>query len=132
MERAIQIFATIHFIIIGLSHLLHPDIWVEFFIWLRERGRAGAFVHGFISLGFGSMIVAFHSVWHGPATVLTVLGWFYLVKAFMCFAVPSSQMRTLGRVSLERTGELRVVGAVYLAVAGLLCYILFSGNGPVD
>src|SRR5512134_4131075 len=63
MERAVQVFATIHFSIIGLSHLVYPDIWVDFFIWLRERGRPGAFVHGFISLGFGSIVVAFHPVW---------------------------------------------------------------------
>jgi hypothetical protein len=124
MERAVEVFATIHFSIIGLSHLVYPDIWVDFFIWLRERGRPGVFVHGFLSLGFGSIIVAFHPVWSGLPLLLTILGWFYLLKAFMCFVVPASQTRTLARVSHERGLELRIVGVVYLVIAGLMVYLV--------
>jgi hypothetical protein len=126
MARAVEAFALIHFAVMGLSHLLHPGMWVDFFIMLRDRGRSGAMVHGFLSLGFGSIVAAFHPVWSGRAAVLTVLGWLYLVKAFMCFVVPASQARTLARVSHQRTLELRMVGAAYLAVGGWLGWLLLT------
>jgi hypothetical protein len=62
VERALEVLATIQFLIVGLSHVFQRHAWVEFFIWLRERGHAGVFVHGFLSLWFGSMILAFHDV----------------------------------------------------------------------
>lgn len=72
MEQALEVFAAIHFLIVGLSHVVQRRAWVDFFIWLRERGHAGVFVHGFLSLGFGSMILAFHNVWSGLPSVLYV------------------------------------------------------------
>ena len=60
MERSIEAFAAINFIIMGLSHLTQPRAWIEFFTLLRNKGEAGAFVNGFITLGMGSLIVAFH------------------------------------------------------------------------
>lgn len=127
MERSVEVFAVIHFVLIGLSHLLRPLAWVEFFRWLHARGHAGVFVHGFLSLGFGSVVVAFHNVWAGLPTFLTVAGYVYLVKAGLCFLLPETQMRTLGRVSPERAWEMRMPGVVYLALGGVLGYSLWLG-----
>lgn len=127
MERALETLAVIHFTIVGLSHVFQRHVWVDFFVWLRERGHAGVFVHGFLSLGFGSMILAFHNVWTGPASALTVAGCLYLVKATLCFLAPASQMRSLARVSHERAWELAAPGAVYVALGGLLSYVLWRG-----
>jgi len=127
METALEVFATIHFLIVGLSHVFQLRAWVEFFIWLRERGHAGVFVHGFLSLGFGSMILAFHNVWSGLPSVLTVVGCAYTLKAALCFLLPATQMRTLRRVSHERAWELVVPGVAYVALGGLLSYSLWQG-----
>lgn len=128
MERSVEVFAVIHFAITGLSHALRPRAWAEFIIWLHSRGHAGVFVHGFISLGFGSVIVAFHNVWSGLPAVLTVVGYMYLVKASLCFLLPETQMRTLGRVSVERAWEFRIPGVVYVALGALLAYSLALRN----
>ena len=125
MERALEIFAVIHFSIVGLSHVFNTSAWVQFFTWLRDRGHAGVLVHGFLSLGFGSMIVAFHRVWSGIPAILTVLGCLYLVKATLCFVLPATQMRSLSLVSPERMWGLRVAGVLFLAIAGLLSYSLW-------
>lgn len=125
VERATEVFAVIQFTIVGLSHILRPRDWADFFIWLRERGHAGVFVHGFLSLWFGSIVLAFHNVWTGLPTVLTVVGCLYLAKAVLCFLLPWTQMRTLGRVSRERAWEFVFPGVVYVAVAGVLAYSLW-------
>ena len=72
MERAIQIYAVINLTIVGLSHVVRPHAWVDYFAWLRERREAGVFVAAFMSLIFGSVIVAFHNVWSGIPLVLTL------------------------------------------------------------
>ena len=119
METAVQIFGAIHLLVIGLSHILAPRAWADFFICLRARGESGVFVVGFMSLGFGSIIAAFHNVWSGIPAALTVIGWAQVVKALIYFCFPRFGLRRLEMVSVERA---RVFAFVILA--GLLIYHL--------
>lgn len=125
--RAIEILAGIQFLIIGLSHLLQPAAWVEFFVRLREHGRAGVFANSFLSLIFGSLIVAFHNVWTGFPIVLTVIGWAQVVKALVGFAMPHISMRGLQRVSADRLWEFQVAGLLFLVLSGLMLYLVARG-----
>jgi uncharacterized protein YjeT (DUF2065 family) len=125
MERAIELFALLNFLVMGLSHVLRPGAWVDFFILLREKGHAGVFVHGFLSLGFGALVLAFHNVWSGVPAVLSVVGVAYMVKALVCFLLPGLALRSLQRVSQERAWELMMAGVAYLAIGGSLCYSLW-------
>ena len=126
MERAIEIFAAVQFLVIGLSHLLQPRVWVEFFIWLRGKGHAGVFANGFLSLTFGSLIVAFHNVWTGLPIVLTLMGWAQVIKALVSFVMPQWGMRGLERVSYDRTRDFVVGGVVFLAMSALMLYIVLT------
>ena len=90
MERAVQVFAAVSFLVIGLSHIFQPGAWVEFFTRLRSLGRPGVFAEGFISLNFGALIVSFHNVWSGPAVVLTLIGWGQVLKALFRFVAPAA------------------------------------------
>jgi hypothetical protein len=123
-EKAIELFAAIHFFVIGLSHIFQPRAWADFFIRLRERGHAGVFVNGFLSLGFGSIIVAFHNVWEGLPMVLTIMGWAQVLKGLLCFTVPQLNMRGLQRVRVERAWEFAVAGTIFLPLGGLMVYLV--------
>ena len=124
MERATEIYAAVQFLVIGLSHLLQPRVWVDFFIRLRAMGHAGVFVNGFLSLIFGAVIVGFHNVWTGLPTVLTVIGWAQLLKALISFVMPQWGLRGLQRVSYDRAHEFVVGGVVFLALSALMTYIV--------
>lgn len=126
MERAIEILAAVQFLVIGLSHILQPRVWVDFFTWLRAKGHAGVFVNGFLSLTFGSLIVAFHNVWTGLPTVLTVIGWAQIVKALVSFVMPQWGMRGLQRVSYDRAHEFVAGGVAFLALSALMLYIVLA------
>lgn len=126
MERAVEIFAAVQFAVIGLSHMLQPGAWVEFFVWLRGKGRAGVFVVGFLSLGFGALVVAFHNVWHGWPVVLTIVGWAHVLKAAVYFAAPQVGLRSLGRVSAERAREFVIAGAVMIGLSILLTWVAIT------
>ena len=126
MERAVEIFAGVQFLVIGLSHVFQPRVWVDFFIWLRGKGHAGVFVNGFLSLGFGSIIVGFHNVWTGLAMILTLLGWAQVIKGLLSFVRPQWGMRGLQRVSYERAHEFVIGGFLFLALSALMAYLVLA------
>jgi hypothetical protein len=117
LARAVEIYAVVHFTVIGISHLIQPRVWIDLFIRLRELGHVGVFLNGFLSLLFGSIIVAFHDIWLWPSVILTLIGWAQILKALIAFALPSLAMRSLNRVSTNRAWEIQLAGAVFLGLA---------------
>lgn len=126
LETAVQIFAIIHFSVIGVSHIVAHRAWAEYFILLRDKGHAGVFVVAFMSLGFGSIVAAFHWVWSGIPLILTLLGWAQVVKGMLYFSRPAFGLRKLQSVSLERSKIFAVPGVAFVGVAGLLLYHVLS------
>ena len=102
MERAVEVFALVNFLVIGLSHVLRPRAWVAFFSFLREQGEAGVFANAFLSLTFGSIVVAFHEVWTGLPLILTLVGWAQVLKALVYFTFPALGLRGLDRPREQR------------------------------
>ncbi len=125
-EQAVQIYFVVHMATVGISHILRPTVWVGFFVRVREWGEPGVFAVGFLSVMFGSIIVAFHNVWEGIPLLVTLLGWAHVVKAAIYFAFPSVGLKALAKVRPETSGRYRVVGWLLLAVAGVVAYHLLS------
>lgn len=124
LAKAVELYAVVHFTVIGLSHVRQPAAWVRFFQLLCAHGTTGAFANGFLSLMFGSIIVAFHNIWEGGAIVLTLIGWAQIVKASVNFLAPEVGLRSMSRVSLERLWEFQAGGAILLLIAGWLMFRL--------
>jgi hypothetical protein len=122
VEQAVQIYAIINFTVIGLSHILQPHAWVDFFVILRERGKPGVFAVAFLSLIFGSIVVAFHNVWTGIPWLLTVIGWAQVVKALIYFCFPGFGLRKLQIPSHERAHLFIYPGIAFVVLAILLAY----------
>jgi hypothetical protein len=129
MERAIQTFAVIHFAVIGISHIVQPRVWAEFFIALRAQGKRGVFAIAFLTLWFGTIIVAFHNVWSGIPIVLTLVGWAQVVKGTIYFLFPGFGLKQMQRVSVERSWYFVPGGAVFIVLAGLLVFHLVRASG---
>lgn len=126
MEEAVEKLAIICFLLTGISHIFQPRVWVSFFIKLRETGDVGVFVNGFIHYPLGAIIVAFHNVWSGIPLVLTFIGYGLLLKGLVCFVLPALAIRSLNRVSLERSYEFVAAGIIQVALAGLFLYSLLT------
>lgn len=122
MERAAEVFAVVNLAVIGVSHIAQPKVWVEFFTLLRERGHAGVFFNGMLSLIFGSILVAFHNVWTGLPMIVTVLGWGQVVKGLLSLVAPPIGLKKMMRVSLDRAWEFQAVGAIFVVLAALIAW----------
>jgi hypothetical protein len=122
MERSVEVLAVILFGVCGLSHIVQPKAWAEFFIILRSNREPGAFVDGFLNLPMAGVIIAFHNTWTGIPAVLTLVGWCLLIKALIRFCAPKFALRIMARVSVERSWEFQVAGAGLMALAGLVSY----------
>ena len=127
MTRALEIFAVIQLTIVGLSHIVRHRAWAEFFIQLSALRYRGVFLHGFLSLAFGAMILAFHPVWSGMPLVLTIVGVLYLMKTVQCFVSPNVSLRSLDRVTLERSRLFIGVGVFFLSIALVTTIALVRG-----
>ena len=125
MERGLEIFVLIQGAVIGLSHVVAPRAWGEFFGWLRSKGEAGVFAIAFLTLWFGSIIVAFHPVWSGLPMIITLLGWAQVIKGAIYFIFPKVGLKMLGRVQGDTTHLFRWPGFALLALTALLAWHLF-------
>ena len=126
MHRAVEIYAIINFTIIGVSHVLRPRVWVDFFVFLRERGEAGVFAIAIPNLVFGSIIVAFHNEWSGIPIVLTIVGWANVVKAAIYLTFPAIGLRRFRCLSYERANLIVGGGIFFLLMAALLAYHVWA------
>ena len=130
MEKTVEVFAGVSFLVIGLSHLFQPIIWVEWFSRLRSLGRSGAFAEGFIALNFGALIVSFHNVWSGPAIVLTLIGWSQVLKALFRFVAPAASLRLYEKMGPERALQFRVAGVFALILSAFFLFLGLRKTTP--
>jgi len=128
MEKSLAIFAIINFTIIGLSHLFQHQGWREFFAMLCEKGKAGAFANGFLTLASGSLIIAFHNIWTGIPMVLTFVGWAYLLKSLVIFIFPDWNLRSMASVENASATKFRLAGLGLLIVAAVLSCGIWMGS----
>lgn len=126
MEHAIQVYAAVTLLVIGLSHLAQPKGWVRFYQDLVARGVNGAFFEGFLCLTFGGLIVAFHNVWRGPAIVLTIVGWGQVFKGLIRFVAPRVALRRMAAITPERAWLFQASGVFALALSGYMWWLRMS------
>lgn len=122
MELAIQKFAIVTFLVIGLSHIFQSRAWAQFFIELRSKGEMSSFFIGFLNLNMGALVVAFHNVWHGIPIILTIAGYGWVLKSLVYFVFPQRGLKTMARVTLERAWEFIAIGVMMVGLAGLLLF----------
>ena len=126
MERAIQVFASVNFFVIGLSHIFQRSAWVEYFAKLHSLGRLGPFAEGFLYLNFGAVIVSFHNVWTVPEVVLTLIGWAHVSKALFRFVAPAAVLRLYKRMGPERAWQIQMAGGLFLALSAFFVFLAFQ------
>ncbi|MCM3872375.1 MAG: hypothetical protein ND895_16960 [Pyrinomonadaceae bacterium] len=124
MELAVTKLAIICFLVTGVSHIVRPRVWAQFFIDMHNKGEVGSFQNALLHFPLGVLIVSFHNLWHGWPIVLTLIGWGLVLKSFIYFVFPQYGVRILARVSMERSWEFVVAGIISVGISGLLIFSL--------
>src|SRR5687767_2582702 len=118
MENAIELIAGINFLAIGLSHVLRPHDWVEWFAQLRAKGAPGAFINGMMSLSLGALIVGFHGTqWAGWSGIVTFVGWAQVVKGTVHVCFPAYSLRSMAMVSPDKYRRIAWAGGLMIPLA---------------
>ena len=126
MEIAIERLAVLCLLIFGLSHIVQPRAWAELFVHLRSKGVIGVFITAFIHLPLGALVVSFHNVWTGIPSLLTVLGWCWVIKSTLYFVFPRVGLWSLSKVSVERASGFVVAGVVMVVLALIIAFPLMA------
>jgi hypothetical protein len=97
-----------------------------FFCLTASKGEVGVLVRAFLTLWFGSIIVAFHNVcsWDVPV-ILTVFGWGQVLKGAIYFIFPSYGLKMISCVTEENAPHFRYAAPLLLIVALLLAWNLW-------
>ncbi len=115
--------AGISFLAIGLSHLLRPLAWVEYFAHLRALGATGALINGMMSLSLGAVMVGFHGTqWSGLAALTTFIGWAQVVKGTIHVCFPAHSLRSMEQVTIEHSRRFVWAGALFIPLAGAMLF----------
>jgi uncharacterized protein YjeT (DUF2065 family) len=126
MEIAIEKLLALCCFAIGLSHIVQPRAWAELFIDWRNKGNVGVFYTALLHFCLGALIVAFHNVWSGLPTIVTLAGWGWVVKGTLYLTYPKHGMRMLQRVSVDRAWEFVVAGSMVVLLGGVIVYSLMA------
>ncbi|HEY0077308.1 MAG TPA: hypothetical protein VGB73_01590 [Pyrinomonadaceae bacterium] len=124
MEVAVMKLAIVCFFVVGVSHIVRPRVWAQFFIDMRGKGEVGSFLNALLHFPLGAIIVSFHNVWSGLPLVLTLIGWGLVLKGFIYFVFPNHGLKILARVSVEKCRGFIVAGMFQVGLSGLLVFSL--------
>src|SRR5262245_27125131 len=84
------------------------------------RDATASFIIPFIHFPLGALIVAFHNVWQGSPLMLTLIGYGLVMKSLVYFVFPKRGLKTLSRVSIDKSWEFVVGGIFSIGISGLL------------
>lgn len=125
MELAVTRLAVICFFVVGVSHIVQPRAWAQFFMDMHAKGKAGSLLNALLHFPLGLIVVSFHNVWSGLPVVLTLIGWGLVLKSFIYFVFPGYGLRMLAQVSMERSRGFIVAGLFSVGISGLLVFSLW-------
>ena len=126
VQIAVEKIVAVGFLVVGISHLVQPVAWSEFFIRMREKGAVGSLQLGLLNLPFALLIIAFHNIWHGLPMVVTIIGWGLLLKSSLYLVWPSHGLRMLGTVSIEQSWRFVAGGILSIAISAAIFFCLWQ------
>ena len=128
MDRitCIEAFTATITAIVGVSHILHPNLWARLFIDLMKQPYAGLYV-GTFTLPLGLLIALGHNVWVLDVPVLvTIFGWGWTLKGALYLLRPAT-LQQVGARQMQHPERFRIAGAIILVAA-----LVIAGDIALD
>ena len=117
-------FFSVTLLAVGLSHLLQPRRWADFFIKMKRTGLAGIII-AMYTLPQGLLIVLGHNVWVWDVPVIiTICGWGMTIKSLIYAFAPRMAERAIPEGE-NAPRKYALAGAFIIPVSLLLIYYSF-------
>ena len=118
-EHPVEALLAIPLLIIGLSHILQPGMWRDFFVSLHAMGPRGVVWRVFV-LEFwpAAIIVAFHQEWTWPGVVLTLYGHVLMSKIAIGLLTPSIGLKSMAMAQNHGDRGLIIAGIFLCFLTG--------------
>jgi hypothetical protein len=122
IPTAVQIIMGIGCTLMGLSHVMQPRMWQDYFEVLNKQGAAGVLTKTMTWEFWPALIVVTgHQVWRGPCIILTMFGWLLLAKCAISLLAPQISLRSM---AISRRGARAFVpGGLLLICIGLSAFL---------
>ena len=116
-QSAVQFVIMVSCIVMGLSHMLQPRMWADYFTDLHAQGARGVIARTFtLELWAVLLIVTLHQVWTWPGVVVTMYGYLLGAKIVLSVLAPQIGLRSM---RMAAGGDHRfVLGGVMLLGVG--------------
>jgi hypothetical protein len=89
LETFIARFFSVSLFLIGLSHLIQPRFWRDYFLRIKETGVAGIII-AMYTLPQGLLIVLGHNAWVlDVPVIITICGWGMTIKSIIYALLPN-------------------------------------------
>ena len=110
------------FLLIGLSHLIQPRLWVRFFQRL-ERTELAAAIIPMYTLPVGLLLIVGHNIWIWDWPLfLTIAGWMMTLKSALYLLIPIAADRMLASRLAKTERSYQVAGAIIAFFGGALTF----------
>jgi len=120
--KFIQAVIAPGFLLMGLSHLVQPQLWSRFFEAVWNTGLAAVIVP-LVTLPFALVLIAGHNVWTWDwPVVLTIAGWGMTIKCAAYLLIPGLADRHVAKRIATTPRSFQIVGAIMAIVGGILTW----------
>jgi hypothetical protein len=114
------------FLLMGLSHMLQPQLWVRFFEIVRQSGLAAVIIPMY-TLPVALVLIVGHNVWEWDWPLfLTIVGWLMAIKCALYLLVPGLTDRLLAKKMVKTAGSFQIAGAIMIFFGGVLTWQAWS------
>ncbi|EDP70976.1 hypothetical protein FBALC1_00792 [Flavobacteriales bacterium ALC-1] len=123
--NSIALFVAINLLVVGLSHLLQPKMWLSFFQLLTKKGLAGNTINALIHFGFGSLILSFHFIWSWPRLLITIYALLITIKGIIYLLFPKIGLRNIALLTEKSISKFKWTGLIMTTLSVPVFYNLY-------
>jgi uncharacterized protein YjeT (DUF2065 family) len=126
LVNSITLFVAINLLVVGLSHLFNPKMWLDFFQLLTKKGIAGNTINALIHFGFGSLVLSLHFIWSWPRLLITIYGLLMTIKGITYLLFPHIGLRSISLVTEKSINKFKWTGLEMTQLSLPVFYNLYS------
>lgn len=119
----VEAVLVIPLFILGVSHIVQKQMWLDFFADLAAKGHPGVVWRTFmLELWPAVLIVVFHQDWTLPGVLITAYGHLLMAKVILSLLYPKLGLKSLQQA--DKVGDKAFIPAgVILIIISVVCAI---------